>query len=66
MSDLYFLEKPRLTEVECDNNFFYEFVYLTSTTKLRQGNVFTLVCQSFCLQGVSVPACLVIRFPEFT
>ena len=31
--------------------------YLPLATKLRQGNVFTSVCQEFCPQGVSVPAC---------
>ena len=28
-----------------------------SATQLRQGNIFTGVCQSFCLQGVCIPAC---------
>ena len=32
-------------------------VSLPPAMKLRQGNVFTPVCQSFCSHGVCVPAC---------
>ena len=31
--------------------------YYRPQTKLRKGNVFTPVCQSFCSQGVCIPAC---------
>ena len=32
--------------------------YLPSATKLRQGNIFRGVCQSFCSQGVEGGVCL--------
>ena len=36
-----------------------ETLYLPSTTKLRQGNIFTGFCQSFCSQGGGcLPQCI--------
>ena len=36
----------------------FHCLLLPSATKLRKGNVFTPVCQSFCSQGGCIPACI--------
>ena len=52
----------RLMDFECLLNFFW-VLYYRPQTKLRKGNVFTPVCQSFCSGGVSGPVHAGIRHP---